>query len=61
MRFGPIVLHSPTTFNSQSNRAVILFGEHHTRLWDLVVEGIKKVFPPEESEGSVGRVRMFQV
>ncbi|KAF8338072.1 uncharacterized protein EI90DRAFT_2967924 [Cantharellus anzutake] len=54
------VLHTPTSFNSQSNRAVVLFGENHVRLWDVVAESLRKILPPEQFEGMVGKVRSFQ-
>ncbi|KAF8343101.1 uncharacterized protein EI90DRAFT_3031359 [Cantharellus anzutake] len=54
------VLHTPTSFNSQSNRAVVLFGENHMRLWGIVAKSLKKILPPEQFEGTVGKVRSFQ-
>ncbi|MCC9266199.1 nitroreductase family protein, partial [Bacillus velezensis] len=30
------VNESPSSFNSQSSRVVILFGEQHHKLWDIV-------------------------
>ncbi|KAF8336283.1 uncharacterized protein EI90DRAFT_2968902 [Cantharellus anzutake] len=54
------VLHSPTAFNSQSNRVVVLFGENHSRLWDIVAESLRKILPAEQFEGMVGKVRSFQ-
>lgn len=42
-----IIKHTPTSFNSQGNRAVILTGESHRAVWDHVYntvpfEGLKK-------------------
>jgi len=34
------VKHIPTAFNSQTNRAVVLFGKHHDKLWDTVIDTI---------------------
>ncbi|MFC4776976.1 nitroreductase family protein [Paenibacillus sp. GCM10023252] len=36
------VKHTPSAFNSQSARMVILFGEHHDKLWDLTKEELRK-------------------
>lgn len=36
------VLHVPSAFNSQTTRVVILFGEHHKKLWNIVKEELKK-------------------
>ena len=41
------VKHSPSAFNSQSARVVVLFGEQHDRLWDIVKAELKKIMPPE--------------
>jgi len=54
------VLHSPTSFNSQSNRAVVLFGRQHARLWDIVADSLEKILPPEQFQGSLGKIRSFQ-
>lgn len=30
-----VLLHTPSSFNSQSSRLIVLFGEQHTQLWDI--------------------------
>lgn len=37
------IRHSPTAFNSQTVRAVILFGHASDRVWDIVEEALAKV------------------
>ncbi len=37
------VKHCPSAFNSQSARTVVLFGENHNKLWDIVLDVIKKI------------------
>ncbi|WWC58798.1 uncharacterized protein I303_101342 [Kwoniella dejecticola CBS 10117] len=32
-----VLRHVPSMFNMQSTRIVVLFGEHHRKLWDLVI------------------------
>ncbi len=39
------VKHSPSAFNSQSGRSVVLLGEHHEKLWDIVKETLRKIVP----------------
>ena len=34
------VKHTPSMFNMQSTRAVVLLGEHHRYLWDLVIDSL---------------------
>lgn len=50
------VRHSPSAFNSQSSRAVILFGEQHHQLWDIVKAELKKIVPPEAYSQSEAKV-----
>ncbi|MDR1558432.1 MAG: nitroreductase family protein [Clostridiales bacterium] len=40
-------LHTPSAFNSQSARAVALFGEHHDALWGITRETLRRIVPPE--------------
>ncbi|KOS17546.1 putative nitroreductase [Escovopsis weberi] len=42
------LLHSPSAFNSQPTRVVVLFGESHTRLWDMAAETLKGIVPAEQ-------------
>ena len=37
------IKHSPSSFNSQSSRAVILFGAESIKLWDLAIEAVRKL------------------
>jgi predicted oxidoreductase (fatty acid repression mutant protein) len=37
------VMHTPTAFNSQTARLVILFGNNHDRLWDITKESLRKI------------------
>ncbi|MDR0230602.1 MAG: nitroreductase family protein [Dysgonamonadaceae bacterium] len=41
------IKHVPSAFNCQSARAVVLFGENHAKLWDIVKKTLRK-FTPEE-------------
>ncbi|MFM2482764.1 nitroreductase family protein [Celerinatantimonas sp. YJH-8] len=42
-----VIKNSPSSFNSQSSRAVILFGEYHHKLWDIVKDELRKIVPAE--------------
>ena len=37
--------NTPSAFNSQSTRIVLLLGEHHQALWTIVKEVLKKIMP----------------
>lgn len=41
------VKNVPSAFNSQSTRIVLLFGDEHKKLWDIVKETLKKRIPSE--------------
>lgn len=36
------VKHTPSAFNSQSARVVVLFGDNYQKLWDIVLEALRK-------------------
>lgn len=40
---------APTPFNNQTTRAVILFGQNHEKLWDIVGKRLKSEVPSEEA------------
>lgn len=42
------VTHVPSAFNSQSTRVVLLLGEQHTKLWNIVKETLRKLVPEEQ-------------
>ncbi|WP_439001697.1 nitroreductase family protein [Pediococcus damnosus] len=42
------IRESPTAFNNQSTRAVILYGEKHDQLWDIVANRLKSEVPTEK-------------
>lgn len=42
------LLHTPSPFNSQSTRLVLLFGEEHKKLWDITLAELKKLVAPEQ-------------
>ncbi len=39
------VKHVPSAFNSQSTRIVLLTGTHHTKLWEIAKETLRKLVP----------------
>ena len=47
-----VALHTPSAFNSQSARLVILFDKAHDDFWDLTKEEIRKVIPAGQSFAS---------
>ncbi len=43
------VRNSPTAFNSQTVRAVITFGESSDRVWDIVLDELRKVIKDDDA------------
>ena len=43
------VRHVPSAFNSQSTRVVLLLGESHKKLWQIVKDALKKIVPDRKS------------
>lgn len=41
------VKHVPSAFNSQSTRIVLLFGDEHKKLWNIVKATLKKIISAE--------------
>ncbi|ARP86034.1 nitroreductase family protein [Bordetella genomosp. 9] len=41
------IKHSPSSFNSQSSRAVILFGAQSQKLWDIAKSALRKIVPAD--------------
>lgn len=50
----------PSSFNSQSNRVIVLFGADHEKLWDITTEILKPIVPAEQWEGTAGKMGMFK-
>ncbi|MEQ1065176.1 nitroreductase family protein [Acinetobacter sp. XH1741] len=53
------VRHSPSAFNSQSSRAVILFGQSHQKFWNIVLDVLKSIIPPEAVAGTEQKIQSF--
>lgn len=52
------VTHVPSAFNSQSARAMVLFGDAHDRLWSMTLASLRAVVPADAlapTEAKVGR------
>lgn len=41
------VKHTPSPFNSQSGRIVVLFGKESSKFWDITRSALKKIVPAE--------------
>ncbi len=50
------VKHTPSSFNSQSGRAVVLLGEQHEKLWDIAKDELRKIVPPENFKATEEKI-----
>lgn len=54
------VKHSPSAFNSQSARVVLLLGSHHDRLWDITKEALRKIVPANQFGSTEEKINSFK-
>lgn len=50
------VTHVPSAFNSQSTRIVLLLGDEHIKLWEIVKEAVRKIVTPETFESTESKI-----
>lgn len=53
------VLHTPTSFNSQTGRVLVLFGDNYHRLWKIVMEELRKIVPADKFGPTEAKVTSF--
>jgi CheY-like chemotaxis protein len=42
------VKHTPSAFNSQTSRAVVLTGKEHDELWDMITEALREIVDDDQ-------------
>jgi len=52
--------HSPSSFNSQSTRVVVLLKEEHDKLWDIAKEALKAIVSEDQWTATEQRLNGFQ-
>lgn len=50
------VTHVPSSFNSQSSRIVLLLGDNHKKLWNIVKDVLKKMIPAEAFKNTEAKI-----
>ncbi|GAB3046228.1 nitroreductase family protein [Acinetobacter apis] len=50
---------SPSAFNSQSSRAVILFDAAHEKFWGIVKEALRQIVPADKFESTDNKLNSF--
>ena len=53
------IKQSPSSFNSQSSRAVTLYGDSHHKFWEIVRETLRKMVPAQAFEATSQKIDSF--
>lgn len=54
------VKHTPSAFNSQSARIVLLLGKEHDKLWDIAMEALRKIVPANNFSSTEDKINSFK-
>lgn len=54
------VKYTPSSFNSQSARAVVLLGKEHDKLWDITRETLRKIVPADSFASTDEKMDAFK-
>lgn len=54
-----IVKDTPSAFNMQSGKIVLLLGEHHDKLWSIVMETLRKKVPADKFDKTEKKINGF--
>lgn len=55
-----VLLTTPSAFNTQSTRIVLLLGDHHRKIWDIVRSALKPLVPAEQAAQTEAKLGGFQ-
>lgn len=55
-----VLLHTPSSFNSQSSRLVVLFGAEHQKLWDIAEKKLLEVVGDGDFSGTKQKLDGFR-
>ncbi|TCB47809.1 nitroreductase family protein [Acinetobacter terrestris] len=53
------VRNSPSAFNSQTSRVVTLYGDSHSKFWNIVRETLRKMVPENAFEKTDAKINSF--
>ena len=54
------VKNTPSPFNSQSARVVLLLEKHHDKLWDITKEALRKIVPADKFGDTEDKINSFR-
>ena len=53
------VKHTPSAFNSQSARVVLLLEGEHDKLWEITKDALRKIVPAEQFDATEQKINSF--
>ena len=54
------IKHTPSAFNMQSGRCVVLLGKNHDKMWDTVAKVLKTIVPAKDFPKTEEKVNAFK-
>lgn len=54
------VKYTPSAFNSQSARVVLLLDEHHDKLWEITKDALRKIVPADQFSATEEKINSFK-
>jgi len=51
--------HSPSAFNSQNSRVLVLFGAEHTAFWTIAMDALRAIVPAEKFSPTEDKIKSF--
>jgi predicted oxidoreductase (fatty acid repression mutant protein) len=54
------VKHTPSAFNAQTQRVVVLLEKQHDRLWDITKEALRKIVPVDQFSSTEEKINSFK-
>lgn len=54
------VKFTPSSFHSQSTRAVVLLGAEHEKLWDIAIAQLRQIVPADKFQATEDKLNMFK-
>src|SRR6056297_2608780 len=55
-----VLVNTPSAFNSQSQRMIVLVGEKHVQLWDQLIETMKGIVKGDQFENTKTKLNGFK-
>ena len=54
------VKYTPSAFNSQSSRVVVLFEKNHDQLWDITEKSLSRIIPEDQFASTKEKINSFR-